>query len=141
MKLACNNTSCFHACIMMCVRSNTPCMPSTQTSLRAVKLLWRNVSHCREHGNSSVLQLGLASALEVLHTAVCGEASGIPKSNWVLHSELVLEGTQRRGGVVGPVSPRAASESVLHATSSMSIQLSATSEAYCFVGHWLYQAC
>ena len=39
-----------------------------------------------------MLQLGLASALEVLHTAVCGEASGIPKSNWVLHSELVLEG-------------------------------------------------
>ena len=71
-----------------------------------------------------MLQLGLAAALEVLHAAICGEPSGIPKSNWVLHSELVLEGTQRRGGVVGPVSPRASSESVLHATSSMSIQLS-----------------
>ena len=91
-------------------------MPSTQTSLRAVKLLWRNVSHCREHGNSSVLQLGLASALEVLHTAVCGEASGIPKSNWVLHSEFVFERTQRRGGVVGPVSPGTSGQAVLHAT-------------------------
>ena len=77
---------------MMSVRSNTLCMPSMQTSLRAIKLLWRNISHCREHGNSSVLQLGLASALEVLHTAVCGEPSRIPKSNRVLHSELVLEG-------------------------------------------------
>ena len=92
---------------MMCVRSNTPCMPSTQitTSLRAIKLLWRDVTHCCEHGNSSVLQLGLAAALEVLHTAICGESSGIPKSNRILHSELVLECTQRRSSVVGPVSP------------------------------------
>ena len=41
-----------------------------------------------------------------------------------LHTKFVLEGTQRRGGVVGPVSPRASGQTVLHATSSMSIQLS-----------------
>ena len=33
-----------------------------------------------------------------------------------LHSELVLEGTQRRGGVVGPVTPGAASETILYPT-------------------------
>ena len=63
-----------------------------------------------------MLQLGLAAALEVLHAAICGEPSGIPESNRVLHSELVLECTQRRGGVVGPVAPRASGQTVLHAT-------------------------
>ena len=59
-----------------------------------------------------MLQLGLAAALEVL-AAICGEP--IPESNRVLHSELVLECTQRRGGVV-PVAPRASGQTVLHAT-------------------------
>ena len=38
----------------------------------------------------------------------------IPESNRVLNSELVLKSAQRRGGVVGPVTPSAACEAVLH---------------------------
>ena len=41
-----------------------------------------------------MLQFGLAAALEVLHAAIGGEACGIPKSDWVLHTELVPEITQ-----------------------------------------------
>ena len=42
-----------------------------------------------------MLQLRLAPSREVLGAAVCGKPSGIPKSNWRLHTELVLEGRQR----------------------------------------------
>ena len=41
-----------------------------------------------------MLQLRLAPARKVLGAAIRGEASGIPKSNWRLHTELVLEGRQ-----------------------------------------------
>ena len=60
-----------------------------------------------------MLQFGLAAALEVLNAAIGGEACGIPKSDWVLHTELVLERTQRRCGVVGPVTPGASGETIL----------------------------
>ena len=60
-----------------------------------------------------MLQFGLAAALEVLNAAIGGEACGIPKSDWVLHTELVLERTQRRCGVVGPVTPGASGQTIL----------------------------
>ena len=60
-----------------------------------------------------MLQFGLAPALEVLNAAIGGEACGIPKSDWVLHTELVLERTQRRCGVVGPVAPGASGQTIL----------------------------
>ena len=28
---------------------------------------------------------------------------GVPETNWILNAELVLEGPQRRGRVVGPI--------------------------------------
>ena len=60
-----------------------------------------------------MLQFGLAAALEVLHAAIGGEACRVPESDGVLHTELVLEGTQRQCGVVGPVTPRASGQTIL----------------------------
>ena len=60
-----------------------------------------------------MLQFGLAPALEVLNAAIGGEACGIPKSDWVLHTELVLERTQWRCSVVGPVTPGASGQTIL----------------------------
>ena len=45
----------------------------------ANKSLGSDVSHRRKHGDASVLQFGLAAALEVLNAAIGGEACGIPK--------------------------------------------------------------
>ena len=87
-------------------------MLSDKSSL-ATKSLRSDVSHCRKHGDASVLQFGLATALEVLHAAIGGEACWIPETHWVLHSELVLERAQRRCGVVGPVTPSASGETIL----------------------------
>ena len=61
----------------------------------------------------AVLDLGLAAALEVLNAAVGGEPSGIPKSDGILNTKLVLERTERGGGVVGPVTPGASGQTIL----------------------------
>ena len=74
-----------------------------------------------------MLQFGLAAALEVLHAAIGGEACGIPKSDWVLHTELVLERTQRRCGVVGPVTPGASGQTILPCENKNTYQLKQTS--------------
>ena len=63
--------------------------------------------------NAAMLDLGLAAALEVLHAAVGGEASRVPKSDGILNTKLVLERSERRGGVVGPVTPGASGQAVL----------------------------
>ena len=63
----------------------------------------------------AVLDLGLAAALEVLNAAVGGEPSGIPKSDGILNTKLVLERTERGGGVVGPVTPGASGQTILFA--------------------------
>ena len=55
------------------------------------KLLRGNVSHGGQHGNSAMLQLSLATSLEVLNTAISGKACWIPKSRWRLNAQLVLE--------------------------------------------------
>ena len=93
----------------------------------ANKSLRSDVSHCRKHGDASVLQFGLAAALEVLHAAIGGEACGIPKSDWVLHTELVLERTQRRCGVVGPVTPGASGQTILPCENKNTYQMKQTS--------------
>ena len=74
-----------------------------------------------------MLQFGLAAALEVLHAAIGGEACGIPKSDWVLHTELVLERTQRRCGVVGPVTPGASGQTILPCENKNTYQMKQTS--------------
>ena len=74
-----------------------------------------------------MLQFGLAAALEVLHAAISGEACGIPKSDWVLHTELVLERTQRRCGVVGPVTPGASGQTILPCENKNTYQMKQTS--------------
>ena len=92
-----------------------------------------------QHGDSSMLQLRLAPALEVLDASVGREPGllvwsgwdlyliktpsmrsfimllsilvhqctkrpcGVPETNRILNAELVLEGPQRRGRVVGPI--------------------------------------
>ena len=97
--------------------SSNICLNQHRTCYRkksfAIKSLWSDVSHCRKHGDASVLQFGLAAALEVLHAAIGGEACRVPESDGVLHTELVLEGTQRRCGVVGPVTPGASGQTIL----------------------------
>ena len=77
------------------------------------KRLRRDVSHCGEHRDTSVLQLRLAAALEVLHAAVGGESGWIKESDRILHTKLILERTQRRRGVVGPITPRGSGQSIL----------------------------
>ena len=72
-----------------------------------------NITHCCEHGNSSVLKLRLTSASKVLRVTVLREACRIPESNWRLHTQLALESAQRRGCVIGPISPGAAGEAIL----------------------------
>ena len=74
-----------------------------------------------------MLQFGLAAALEVLNAAIGGEACGIPKSDWVLHTELVLERTQRRCGVVGPVTPGASGQTILPCENKNTYQMKQTS--------------
>ena len=68
-----------------------------------------------------MFQLGLPASLEVLNRAIRGESGGIPKPDWFLHAKLVLEGTQRRRCVVGPVTPGASGQAVLTKAALMSI--------------------
>ena len=63
-----------------------------QQTCYLTKSLGSDISHCREHRDASVLQLGLAASLEVLHATIGGEACWIPETHWVLHAELVLKG-------------------------------------------------
>merc|ERR1719432_620613 len=60
-----------------------------------------------------MLQLRLAAASKVLNAAIRREPGGVPKAHRRLHTKLVLESTQRRSRVEGPVTPRGASEAVL----------------------------
>ena len=60
-----------------------------------------------------MLKLRLAAALEVLHRTICRETCWVPKTHRCLHTELVLKGSQRGCGVVGPVSPGASGQAVL----------------------------
>ena len=62
-----------------------------------------------------MLQLRLATSGKVLGAAICREPGRVPESDRGLHTELILKCSQRRGSVVGPVTPSAASETILHA--------------------------
>ena len=75
--------------------------------------LWSNVTHGSKHRDTTMLQLRLAAALEVLDAAVGRESCRIPETDRILNAQLILECSQRRSGVVGPISPSAASEAVL----------------------------
>ena len=90
------------------------CMHAPTLSFCGTKLLWGNIAHCGKHGDPSVLKFGLTTSLEVLNAAISGKACGIPEPGWRLHTQLVLERSQRRGSVVGPVSPCASSQAILH---------------------------
>ena len=78
----------------------------------------KNVTEPRssgKHGDATMLQLRLATSGEVLSAAIGREPCRVPEPHRCLHSKLVFEGTQRRSGVVGPVTPSAAGETILHA--------------------------
>ena len=87
-------------------------------------VLWHNVSDGSEHGHASVLNLGLAAALEDLHIVVLGESERVPKTKRSLVTRQTFEAsvgllplrqgvvtrahesTAKRGvGVVGPITP------------------------------------
>ena len=87
---------------------------SPTLSFLRTKLLWGNIAHCGKHRDPSVLKFGLTTSLEVLNAAISGKACGIPEPGWRLHTQLVLERSQRRGSVVGPVSPCASGQAILH---------------------------
>ena len=74
---------------------------------------WGDVSHGGQHRNATVLDLGGATSLEVLHASVGSKACGIPETHGRLHAEFILESAQRRVGVVGPVSPGASGQTIL----------------------------
>ena len=61
-----------------------------------------------------MLQLRLATSGKVLGAAICREPGRVPESDRRLHTELILECSQRGSSVVGPVTPGAASQAVLH---------------------------
>lgn len=61
--------------------------------------LWGNVSKNSHLGNTSVLKLGEAVFVELLLGDTIGEASGVPESNRGEGTDLVLEGSKRRGGL------------------------------------------
>ena len=74
---------------------------------------WGDVSHGGQHRNATMLDLGGATSLEVLHASVGGKAGGIPKSDGGLNAQLIFECTQRRRSVVGPVTPGTSCETIL----------------------------
>ena len=74
---------------------------------------WGDVSHGGQHRNATMLDLGGATSLEVLHASVGGKAGGIPETHGRLHAEFILECAQRRCCVVGPVSPGASGQTIL----------------------------
>ena len=74
---------------------------------------WGDVSHGGQHRNATMLDLGGATSLEVLHASVGGKSGGIPETHGRLHAEFILEGAQRRCCVVGPVSPGASGQTIL----------------------------
>ena len=74
---------------------------------------WGDVSHGGQHRNATMLDLGGATSLEVLHASIGGKSGGIPETHGRLHAEFILEGAQRRCCVVGPVSPGASGQTIL----------------------------
>ena len=74
---------------------------------------WGDVSHGGQHRNTTMLDLGSTTSLEVLHASVGRETCGIPETHGRLHAEFILEGAQRRCCVVGPVSPGASGQTIL----------------------------
>ena len=65
-----------------------------------------------------MFELCLTTSLEVLDAAISGKSGGVPEPCGCLHAQLILECTQRRCSVVGPVTPGAACESILSQTLS-----------------------
>ena len=70
-------------------------------------------THGGHHGDPSVLQFHRASALEGGHVTIRRKSDGVPEAHRILHSELALECSQRRGGVVCPVTPSGSCKAVL----------------------------
>ena len=82
-----------------------------------------------------MLKLRLAAALEVLHRTICRETCWVPKTHRCLHTELVLKGSQRGCGVVGPVTPGASGQAVLTKVSSTATNLTADVLRRCMPEH------
>ena len=70
-------------------------------------------THGGHHGDPSVLEFHRASALEGGHVTIRRKSDGVPEAHRILHSELALECSQRRGGVVCPVTPSGSCKAVL----------------------------
>jgi len=64
------------SCLMLAAK--VECYHSAKKMV-ADEQLRGNVSHCGQHGDAAVLQLGLTTSLEVLNAAIGSEASRIPE--------------------------------------------------------------
>ena len=60
-----------------------------------------------------MLKFGCAAALEGTNVAVLAEAQGVPEADGCLDAQLVLEGSERRGRVQGPITPSASCQAIL----------------------------
>ena len=60
-----------------------------------------------------MLQFHRSTALERSHITISSKAYGVPEPDGCLHTQLVLECSQRRSSVVGPVTPSTASQAIL----------------------------
>ena len=74
---------------------------------------WCHVAHSSKHRNATMLDFSLTTALVGINITISCESNWIPESEGRLGTHLVLEGTQRRCGVVGPVTPGASSQAIL----------------------------
>ena len=76
--------------------------------------LWSNIAHCLPAWRC--VHVSARSCLRRLKFSTepsAVESGRIPKPDRFLHTKLVLEGTQRRSGVVGPVTPGTSGQAVL----------------------------
>ena len=70
-------------------------------------------THGCHHGDSAVLQLNRSTSLERSHIAIRSKAYGVPKANWCLHTELILEGKPVWSGLDCKVSEWVSSQTIL----------------------------
>jgi hypothetical protein len=70
-------------------------------------------THGRQLRDAAMLELGLATANEVLLASIGREISRIPEAHLIQHAPFVLEGAERRCCAECPITPGTASQTVL----------------------------
>merc|ERR1712222_214607 len=71
------------------------------------------VAHGSPHGDTPVLQFGCPAAIKGGDVSVRTQPQWVPVAQRWLHTNLALEGAQRRASVERPVAPGRAGQSIL----------------------------